>query len=143
MALAAAQVIDALAARLVPVALSGGRVFTSRTWPLTEAELPAWRVTAEDESTSRQYVGQTINDHTLTVSCVGIVRAVADLDDAMHALAAQGMTALFAPPEPYQLQLESISRATSTEGEAAVGTITVSLTARFAVDQAAPETLLV
>jgi hypothetical protein len=49
MALAAAQVVDAVAARLVPVVLSGGRVYTSRLWPLTEAEIPAWRVTAEDE----------------------------------------------------------------------------------------------
>lgn len=143
MALAAAQVIDAIAARLVPVSLSGGRVFTSRTWPLTEAELPAWRVLAQDESAERQYVGQTVNDHTLTIDCVGIVRAVSNLDDAMHNLAAAGMTALFAAPAPYDLQLRQIGRDTSTEGEAAVGVITVSLTARFAVDQAAPETLLV
>ena len=142
MALAAAQVIDAIAARLMPVALSGGRVFTSRGWPISEAELPAWRVIADDEAAAAQYIGQTVNEHTLTVQCIGIVRAVADLDDAMHALAAQGMTALFADPAPYQLQLESIGRNTSTEGEAAVGTITVSLTARYAVDQAAPETLL-
>jgi len=142
MALAAAQVIDALAARLVPVALSAGRVYTSRTWPLTEADLPAWRVTAEDESAVRQYVGQSINEHTLSVACTGYVRAVADLDDAMHALAAQGMTALFAAPAPYDLQLDSISRSMSTEGESAVGFITVNVTARFAADQAAPETLL-
>lgn len=143
MALASAQVIDALAARLGPVALSGGRVFTSRTWPLTEADLPAWRVVAQDEPVVRQYVGSTVNEHTLTVDCVGVVRAVADLDYAMHALAAEGMTALFAEPVPFQLQLESIKREPSTEGECAVGTITVSLTARFAVDQTAPETLLV
>lgn len=143
MPLAAAQVIDTIAARLVPVALSGGRVFTSRTWPITEAELPAWRVVAEDETAVRQYVGQTINDHTLAVSCTGYVRAVADLDDAMHALAAAGMTALFADPAPYDLQLDSINRSMSTEGEAAVGVITVNVTARFAADQAAPETLLV
>lgn len=143
MTLAAAQVIDTIAARLVPVVLSGGRVFTSRTWPITEAELPAWRVVAEDETAVRQYVGQTINDHTLAVSCTGYVRAVADLDDAMHALAAAGMTALFAAPAPYDLQLDSINRSMSTEGEAAVGLITVNVTARFAADQAAPETLLV
>ncbi|HOF29442.1 MAG TPA: hypothetical protein PK441_01240 [Burkholderiaceae bacterium] len=141
MTLAAAQVIDALAARLTPVVLSGGRVFTSRSWPITVDELPAWRVVAEGETAERQYVGQTINEHALSVSAVGYVRAVANLDDAMHALAAAGMTALFAVPAPYDLQLDSISRSMSTEGDAAVGVITVNLTARFAADQATPETI--
>jgi hypothetical protein len=142
MTLAAADVVDALAARLGPVVLSGGRVYTSRTWPLTEAGLPAWRVTAADESVTRQYVGQTINEHLLQVECAGFVRAAADLDDAMHNLAEQGLTALFANPQIYDLQLDSISRSTATEGEAAVGVITLGVTARFAVDATAPGTLL-
>lgn len=142
MTLAAAQVIDALAARLVPVALSGGRVYTSRTWPLTQGELPAWRVLAADENATRQYIGSQINEHALSVQCAGVVRATADLDDAMHDLAKQGLTALFAEPTPYDLQLDSISRSTSNDGEAAVGVITLNVTAKFAVDQTAPGTLL-
>lgn len=142
MPLAAAQVIDAVAARLAPVVLSDGRVFTDRAWPLDVSQLPAWRVTADDESVERQYVSQPVNEHRLQISCEGLVRAVAGVDDAMHALAAQGMTTLFAEPVPHDLQLSSISRRVSTEGEAAVGVITISLVAVFAVDQSAPETIL-
>ena len=49
MALAAAQVVDALAARVAPQAAVSGRVKTSRTWPWSEAELPACRIFAADE----------------------------------------------------------------------------------------------
>ena len=65
MALAAAQVIDALAARLVPLAATGGRVYTSRAWPLTD--LPAWRVTAEDEAVQQAAV-EPWNQHDLFVN---------------------------------------------------------------------------
>ncbi|MEI6196012.1 MAG: NAD(P)-binding protein, partial [Verrucomicrobiota bacterium] len=88
----------------------GGRVFTDRAWPLDLSELPAWRVIAEDESVERLFVEIAVNQHELTVACEGIVRAVANLDDAMHALAAQGMAAIFAPPVPYELQLTAIDR---------------------------------
>ena len=142
MTIAATLAIDAIAARLAPVTLSGGRVFTDRAWPIDLAELPAWRVMAEDESVERQYVGNAVNQHELTVACEGIVRAVSQLDDSMHALAAAGMTAIFAEPVPYELQLTSIDRRMSSEGDAAVGLITVRLTARYAVNQAAPTVIV-
>jgi len=141
MALAAAQVIDALAARLVPLAATGGRVHTSRAWPLAESGLPAWRVTAADEVVEPASI-DGINTHRLDVDAVATVRATADLDDAMHALAAGGLPLLFATPVPYGLQLIGIGRELSTEGEAAVGRITLRLQALFFVAPAQPETIL-
>ena len=49
MPLAAAQIIDAIAARMTGLPLAGARVFTSRAWPLAEDALPAWRVLAANE----------------------------------------------------------------------------------------------
>ena len=142
MALAAAQVVDAVAARLVPMVATGGRVYTSRAWPLAEADLPAWRVTAEDETVEALDLGPTVQQHELTVVAECSTRSVADLDDALHALAASGLTLLFAGTPPHGLQLRSIDRTLATEGEAAVGRITLTLNATFQTAPNAPETIL-
>ena len=141
MALAPAQVVDAIAARLAPLPLTGGRVATSRAHPWAEAELPAWRVTAEGEDVNNAMLAGT-NEHTLDVAVRGSARAVADLDDVLHALASQALAALFAAPAPYQLQLTGIRRQMATEGEASVGVITVLVRATFYVNPAAPETII-
>lgn len=141
MALAAAQVIDALAARLVPLAATGGRVYTSRLWPLDEASLPAWRITAADEVVEAAGI-DGIGVHRLDVDVQGFVRAVADVDDAMHALAVGGLPLLFAPPVPHGLQLLGIGREITTEGEASTGRITLRLQALFYTQPAQPETIL-
>lgn len=141
MALAAAQVIDAIAARLVPLSATGGRVYTSRAWPLAEADLPAWRVTAEDEAVEPAAVPEPINAHTLDIAARAFARAASNLDDALHALAAGGLALLFAPTVPYGLELVGLQRQLSTEGEASVGVITLRLRATYWVNPAAPETI--
>ena len=141
MALAAAQVVDALAARVAAQTAVSGRVKTSRTWPWSEAELPACRIFAADERVEPADLSG-INQHTLLVDVQYSALAVADLDDALHALAASGQTLLFAPVAPYGLQLTGISRQLATEGEAAIGQITLQVAATFFVNQAAPETIL-
>jgi hypothetical protein len=139
MALAAAQVIDTVAARL---AAAGRPVYTSRLWPLAEAALPAWRVTAEQEDVERQDMSGSICQHTLTVQLRGYVRATDDLDDALHALAATALPLVFADPVPHDLQLTSIDRQIETTGEAALGAITLTARAVYYVRTAAPEIIL-
>lgn len=141
MALAAVQVIDALAARLVPLAATGGRVYTSRLWPLDEASLPAWRITAADEVAERSSI-DGINMHRLEVDATAYVRATTDADDAMHALAAGALPLLFAAPVPYDLQLLGIGREIAAEGEATTGRITLRLQALFYVQPALPESII-
>lgn len=141
MALAAQTVVDAIAARLVPMAATAGRVATSRTWPWSEAELPAWRVTAENEAVEEAAV-DPFNQHDLSISASASSRAVQDLDDVLHALAATGLALLFAPPVPYALRLTGIERRLSTEGEAAAGQITLQLQCRYFVAPEAPETII-
>ena len=139
-ALASAQVVDALAARLAPLPATSGRVYTSRAWPVDV--LPAWRVTAEDEQTQPVSVPDTTHQHDLSVNATAYVRAVADLDDAMHNLARDGLALLFAPPAPYGLQLAGINRQMQTDGEAAIGVITLRLRAQFFTDPAVPDTFI-
>jgi hypothetical protein len=141
MALAAAQVVDALAALVVPQ-LTADRVKTSRTWPWTEAELPAARVFITAEPIERVTLGAAINAHTLNVDVQYTARATADLDDTLNALAAAGKALLFAGTPPYGLEITGIDRQLATEGESAVGQITLQLQCLFHAAPSAPETIL-
>lgn len=151
--LASAQVIDAIAVRMRGQPIAGSRVFTSRAWPLAIKDLPAWRVVADDEDIEPRTIhagGPQL--HTLTVKLHGICRAVDHLDDALHALASEAITALFnAPGTPddladlagrVQLVQRSISRELQGEGEATLGAITVTLGAQFNTRASAPDTIL-
>ena len=87
-------------------------------------------------------LGEDTNEHTLEINCQAVARATANLDDSLHALAAAGLAPLFAPPVPYSLRLTAIDREMSGAGEAAVGAVTLTLRATYAVAPAAPETIL-
>ena len=138
MALAAAQVVDLLAARMAVLGAVGG-VHTSRNWPL--ATLPAWRVFALDEAVSEAMLSG-VNEHALQIEVQGTARAVDDLDDVLNAMASASLSALFAAPVPHQLQLLGIQRRPATEGEASVGRISLIVRATFYADPAAPETII-
>ena len=142
MPLAAAQVVDAVAARIAALPAYAGSVFTSRAWPIADSALPAWRVIAQDESADGATLGDRIHEHVLQLEARGYCRAAADLDDAMHAMAVAALPVIFADTVPYDLELKGIDRDMATEGEAAVGVITLRLQARYFVRPAAPETIL-
>ena len=142
MALAAAQVVDAVQALLAPVSLTGGRVYTSRLWPLSEGELPAGRVYAADEEIESQDIHGHLQQHTLSIEAKGYARATDDLDDRLNEIAAAWLTALFAGTPPNYLRSTGIDRDVTNEGEAAVGVVTLRLQAQFFTQPSAPETIL-
>lgn len=142
MAVASAQVLALAVGRLAATATAGARIFTDRRRPITAAELPAWRVLRTDEPAAQEYLSPVVNEHTLTIDCDGLVRAIDEVDDALDVLLIEGQAALFAEPVPHQFQLTNISRGLDTEGETAVGRISITLTAKYLVDQAQPETIL-
>ncbi|MGK2897210.1 MAG: hypothetical protein ACSLE9_00785 [Burkholderiaceae bacterium] len=142
MALAAAQVIDAVAARISGATACGTNVFTSRAWPIGEEILPAARITGDKEEITGEGLGDRLGQHLLDINAAFYARAVADLDDALHALAVAALPAIFAAPVPYGLTLQGIDRKMAKEGEAAVGVITLRLQALFFTVPSAPETIL-
>ena len=153
MALASAQLVDAIATRITGLPLAGADVFTSRAWPLAESHLPAWKVVAVDEVIEPMTVhADPLLKHELQVELRGHVSAVEDLDDDMHALAAEALTAIFDTTPPadalatvdskLQLSLRRIERAMQTEGQANVGLVVITLRAEFRTRQSAPETLV-
>lgn len=142
MALAAAQVVAELVTRLQGVAATGGRVHPSRTWPLADADLPAWRVYVDDEPTEQVGMDGDIHRHTPTIACRAYTSATVDLDEALNDLAAAGLAALFAAPRPHALELTAINRGMAREGEAKLGTVTLLVRVEFYAAASAPETIL-
>lgn len=151
--LAAAQVLNAIAARLTGLPLAGVRVYTSRAWPLASKDLPAWKVVAPDEDIEPMTVHRpTPQKHLLQVELLGHTRAVDDLDDRLHALASEALTAVFNEPGTpdalsafdgkVQLSARRIERAMAGEGEAALGLVTITLRAEFNTLSNAPDTIL-
>lgn len=153
MALAAAQIVDAIAARLKGngITPAGVRVYTSRAWPLADDQLPAWRVTAEDEVIEAETMHYpAILTHELTVELEGTVRATANVDDAMHAMAASAMATLFgteaasslAPLQIAEMLPTGIRRLFSTQGEAVLAQVVVTLQVIFRTSMTDPETII-
>lgn len=150
MALASAQVIDAVVTRLSGNTPAGTRVYASRLWPLAEADLPAWRVSAGDEEIEAETVHYpAILLHRLPVRCEGYVKANADADDAMHAMAEQALTALYdtQPHATLGLSVQSnhparIERDVVSEGQANLGRITVELSIKYRTAANNPGTLI-
>lgn len=141
MTLAAKQVTDALAARLLPMVATGGRVYQTRTLRITDADLPCWRVIAASEMVEAYTIAGD-NKHTLNVLVGAFARDTATLEDDLSALIAAGQALLFADPKPYGLELAAIDRDVSTVGEAAVGVFTLTVRATYIVNPKNPETLL-
>jgi hypothetical protein len=137
MTLAAAQVVDAIAARLVGTAAGG--VFTDRAWPVDAAALPVWKVYATGEAVNPASIGD-LEEHELTVECRGIVAAAVGLDDAMHNLAAAGLTAIHASGfSSFSVMTSGITRAMAQENGADVAVVTLRLAAQFYTHASAPE----
>ncbi|HKW84088.1 MAG TPA: hypothetical protein VJN68_10075 [Burkholderiaceae bacterium] len=147
--LAAGQVIAAVAALIEGAPSMTGRVFTDRAWPFASAELPAWRVYADEEEVTPAGIAFPARQmHELLVHCAGYVRAVSGIDDALHALAAAALTALFATQQTTRLAplncsvvLARIERGLETDGESAIGRVVLALRVRFHTFNNAPETI--
>lgn len=140
-ALAAAQLVDLVVARLAPTAAGGAH--PSRAWPVSAHSLPLWKVYAGDESVD--LVGfDGLEQHDLSIVCEGLVAAVADLDDALHTLARDGLAALHATPlsEHASLRTDLLQRAMAQENGADVGRLTLRLRAQFHTYAAAPDVLV-
>lgn len=136
MALAAAQVADALVARL------GGTASANRFHPFAEADLPAWRVALGRDSISTSPFGD-MEKHEQEVIVTGHLRAVADLDDAANDLIAAGLAAIHGTQAAsFTVRTATVDRDFAEDGEAAVSRVNLRLLANFTTATTDPNTLL-
>lgn len=139
--LASRQIINAMVTRLIDAQTdAAARVYSNRAWPV--AEFPGIKVLASDEDLDADNDDITWpreRQHTLQVLVMGIVRDVADLDDAMDELVEQILIALegseaaslLDPLPGVRLRAVRISRQLAAEGEASAGTVVITFEADF------------
>lgn len=146
MTLAAAQVRQEVATRLAAVALSAGRVYAGRYYPVTESELPCWLVAIESEDLDPQAVSWPgMSQHQLRLRVDGIATGLDTLETTLDTLQTQALAALFATQPPWPLRCIG-TRRTVNQGEGndgATGQVTLFLDASFLTEEGAPETLIV
>lgn len=151
--LAADQIAHAFAERLTGLPLAGANVFTDRAWALAESQLPAWKVIPEEDEVELATIHTpAIEAHTHQFELHGVVRAIADIDQAMGAFAAEALTAIFSltPPadtlagirKKLQIALSRVQRTPAKEGEAATGLVVLTLRVDFKTRADQPENIL-
>lgn len=144
--LCAQQVVNLVAARLAAVPGWATKVSTDRFWPFDDADLPAWRVTAEDEQAELTEMSGA-HRHTLEVVAAADLRAVQGMDTAMHDLTATALQAVFGPPlgAPFDralfaFQLIGIDRTVETQNEAATAKVRLRVQVQYHAHPADPHT---
>lgn len=84
------QIRDAIAARLATdAALVGGRVYASRVYPLSEANIPCLAIYTTSESSGLRTMGSITMSREMDVQIDIVVRATDTFDDDVDAIAVQ------------------------------------------------------
>jgi len=143
MPLAAQTVTAALVARLVAANVAGARVYSDHPHPFDPSELPAIRVEMQEEPAERVMLSTSVHEHRGRVLISGYVRATDDIDAALNILVSAALTALFAAPLPYGLEIDGeVLRDSVREGQADLMRVQLPLRALYFVAASAPETIL-
>lgn len=142
--LAAAQVRNDVASRLVPCALTAGRVFAGRYWPVTESEMPCWFVAIDQEDIQADGLSWPgVQTHSLRLLAEGYVVDTDSLETTLDTLQSQGLQALFSAVNTYQLRcIGTRRRVADAEGQSGrIGVLTLYLEATFLTVEGQPDTL--
>lgn len=142
--LAAAQVRAQVAALLVPCALTAGRVFAGRYYPVTESELPCWFVAIDQEDIEPEGITRPrLETHRLRLIVEGFVADVEALEASLDTLQSQALQALFSNPPAFELScVGARRRAADTESHGGrIGVLTLYLEATFLTQEGQPETI--
>lgn len=130
------QIRDRIASQLTSnVSLVSSRVYTSRVYPLTEANLPAITVYTGSEISSRLNMGVGDLNRSLTVDVDLYVRATATFDDDVDAIAVQVEEAIASDFTVNGLAKEAVLTGTdiqfSGDAEQPVGVAKLTFTVRY------------
>lgn len=130
------QIRDRIASQLTSnVTLVSSRVYTSRVYPLTEANLPAITVYTGSENSGRLNMGVGDLNRSLTVDVDLYVRATATFDDDVDAIAVQVEEAIANDFTVNGLAKEAVLTGTdiqfSGDAEQPVGVAKLTFTVRY------------
>jgi hypothetical protein len=137
MTLAAETVAETVRSRI------GSTAFTNHPHPFDESELPAWRVTYEDDEHESVTLSGSIVQHRLPIKVQGNAMSPTDVLGALNEMSAIALPLIFAAPVPYGLEpAGEIRRELESDGQAHTGSIEIPLRAMYFTTLIDPETIL-
>jgi hypothetical protein len=139
--LAAKQVAEHHADRLRALPAWAAKVHLNHPHAFGLAELPAWRVEYLDEPLPATLSGN-LHEHRLRMVFHGVARDIDDLDSVQAGMTADALSALFGSRQYGTEPGGDITSTKAQEGEAAVGIVSVPVTALYFTDPTDPETIL-
>lgn len=111
------QIREAIGTAVTGLATTGARVFQSRVYPVQTAELPCLLVYSRDEVSAVVTIhGPPMLQRTLRMEVVVLVKATADLDDALDGICKE-VEIVLADPVAGLINLAKSIGLTSTEFE--------------------------
>lgn len=144
--LAAAQVRQLVAQRLLGCALTSSRVFEGRYHPAAENELPCWFVSIEpgEDIEAEGIAWPRLLTHRLRIRADGFVASATALETQLDTLQQQGLAALFGTEPPFNLRCIGTRRKVDDDGQQAarLGALTLHLEAVFHGIEGQPENLI-
>lgn len=141
------QIRAAFVTALTGLTTTGSKVYANRVYSLDDSMLPCWIVSTpfdeiltDDES---RLAG--LQQHDLTVECVGKCKAGSSVDDTLDTMATEAETAIFAAfPSATVKTIDLASSEVDIEdgSELLVGSIKLTFMVRYLSQDGAPETSL-
>jgi hypothetical protein len=135
------QVVTHHADRLSALPAWAGKVHLNHQQPFAVGELPAWRVEYVDELQPATMAGD-MHAHRLRMVFHGVARDLDDLDGALSAMTGDALAALFGSRQYGTEPDGDVVQTKAQEGEAAVGVVSIPVTAMFFTSATDPETIL-
>jgi hypothetical protein len=139
------QIRDTAVTAATGLTTTGSRVFSTRLFPLGQADLPCWVVSTDgDEAAQIITIGTTPKlERSLALEFNGFARAIADLDDTLDGMCAE-LEAVIVPSAfsmVKEMWLESTEfQVSADELDNLFGVVTLTYRVIYHVNQGAPET---
>ncbi|WP_322893468.1 MULTISPECIES: hypothetical protein [unclassified Yoonia] len=138
-----AQVRGAIAAALVPISETGGRVFQARAWPLEPDDLPCWLIHVDGERIETKQTGRLARQtRTVAVNVVLLCKHSDSVEDEMDDISAQAEELLLSDPAicalTREFTLDATESALNADGSIVVGQTRLAFSATVTTVAGAP-----
>lgn len=146
-----ASIRSAIVSALTGLTTTGARVFNSRAYPVTEAELPCLVIGTGDEVVEPENMGwRPALKREMAIEVAAVAQAVAGVETTLDAIAEEVEIALWSSQTQALLnglllqpiRLDGIEIEIGAQGQKPVGRLVMRLTAVYETDAGVPGTAL-
>lgn len=145
------QIRNALVTALTGLTTSGPRVFASRVYPVSEAELPCLLITTSDEQAEvANLQWRMAQRRELGIEITALAQSVSGVENTLDTMLEEVETALYLTQTQatlsglllHPLRLDAVEVNLDGDGQRPAGALTLRLTATYETDAGVPGTAL-